>query len=1166
MKKYSLLFSILLLTILSSAQNVGIGTTAPIARLHVSDSNVVFTGALFLPGSPGNPPISGPGARMMWYPDKAAFRTGYVSGPDWDKDSIGTYSFASGYNGKAKGQFATSLGYQTSATGNFSTAMGFMSVASGDNSISTGVQTRSSGSQSTAMGAQTISSGTGAFALGYSTIASGIYSMAMGYGNTASGESSTVMGAFNTAGGSFSTAMGISTIAKGFSSTVLGRYNDSILTINESFISPLTPLFIIGNGDGNSTRRNAITVLNNGNAGIGLSAPIARLHVSDSNVVFTGPNNVLATTAFAPPIQGPGSRLMWYPQKAALRAGLAFGNQWDKDSIGIMSIALGNSTKAKGESSFASGAGTNASGLRSTAMGEFTTASGQGSFSAGIGTISGGTGSVALGYFASTNGSYSFAAGSSSNASAANSTAIGTENLASGMFSVSLGIHSVSSGNSAIALGDSSIASGTQSIAAGSYVTSKSRASFATGWNNDNTDNPDPNFVSPTDRIFQVGNGNGFLATRSNALTILRNANMGIGIINPRFPLSFNNNSGDKISLYDDGNPSQLHFGIGMFSGQLMQVHAATLLDDIAFGYGNSASFTERMRIKGNGNVGIGTTTPLARLHVYDSSVVFTGPVTLPATPGNPPVSGTGTRLMWYADKGAFRAGSVSSTQWDKDNIGIHSFASGVGSIASGNSSVSLGSFNISSGDYTFTAGNGNSALALVSTAFGNSTTASAPASMSMGDNTIASGYFSTVMGRYTKARSDFSLVTGIYNDTTALNRLFEIGNGTADNARNNALTILSNGTALFTAPATLPVTPGATPVSGAGNRMMWYADKASFRAGNVTNTSWDKDNIGNVSFAVGSNTQASGIISNAMGNFAFATGDISTAIGNSVFAKAKMSFTTGTYNDITDAPNASVEAPGDRLFQVGNGSGNLARSNALTILRNGNLGIGTLNPSKQTEVVGAASAVPVTLLIGNRGGFGPVAMEFVSDYGTPNQWRPGYIRSNDAGGFTGMVEIYTNGTGSGNLNGSIKGFEVRNGAAYTASGTVNSFSDARIKTNVHPFTDGLDVISKINPVSFNYTTLSPFNTDKQQVGIIAQELESIAPYMIDKITTKDFEDLRSVNNQAYTFLLINAVKELATQKDKQQDQIEILQKQLDEKQQQIDDLKKIMMQIINKQ
>ncbi|MBK8748860.1 MAG: hypothetical protein IPM04_13650 [Saprospiraceae bacterium] len=86
--------------------------------------------------------------------------------------------------------------------------------------------------------------------------------------------------------------------------------------------------------------------------------------------------------------------------------------------------------------------------------------------------------------------------------------------------------------------------------------------------------------------------------------------------------------------------------------------------------------------------------------------------------------------------------------------------------------------------------------------------------------------------------------------------------------------------------------------------------------------------------------TQASGITSTAFGNFAFATGDISFAAGNSVFAKAKMGTSLGTYNDITDSPNPSVESSGDRIFQVGNGSGNLSRSNALTILRNGNIGM----------------------------------------------------------------------------------------------------------------------------------------------------------------------------------------------------------------------------------
>lgn len=198
-----------------------------------------------------------------------------------------------------------------------------------------------------------------------------------------------------------------------------------------------------------------------------------------------------------------------------------------------------------------------------------------------------------------------------------------------------------------------------------------------------------------------------------------------------------------------------------------------------------------------------------------------------------------------------------------------------------------------------------------------------------------------------------------------------------------------------------------------------------------------------------------------------------------------------------------------------------------MRITSGGNVGIGTNNPTKQTEIVGAASATPVTLVIANRGGFGPAAMEFVSDYGLANQWRPGYIRSNDLGGFTGSLEFYTNGTGAGNLYGNAKGLEVRNGTTYTATGTVTSWSDVRLKKDIEPFTGGLDIISQINPVSFHYNELSPFQTDKMQVGVLAQELERIAPYMVDKNVTKDFDDLRSVNNQAYIFLLINAVKEL---------------------------------------
>jgi hypothetical protein len=100
-------------------------------------------------------------------------------------------------------------------------------------------------------------------------------------------------------------------------------------------------------------------------------------------------------------------------------------------------------------------------------------------------------------------------------------------------------------------------------------------------------------------------------------LTIKENGNVGIGTGDPGFPLNFPNSTGDKISLF--GN-SGAHYGFGI-QPFLLQIHSGANSDDIAFGYGNSTSFTESMRIKGNGNVGIGTSAPNAPLQFNNNAV-----------------------------------------------------------------------------------------------------------------------------------------------------------------------------------------------------------------------------------------------------------------------------------------------------------------------------------------------------------------------------------------------------------------------------------------------------------------------------------------------------------------------------------------------------------------
>ena len=94
--------------------------------------------------------------------------------------------------------------------------------------------------------------------------------------------------------------------------------------------------------------------------------------------------------------------------------------------------------------------------------------------------------------------------------------------------------------------------------------------------------------------------------------------NVGIGEIKPQCPLNFATIVGDKISLYGN-SPGAGNYGFGIQSG-LMQIHSFTVADDIAFGYGSSINFTETMRIKGNGLVGIGTSSPDASAQLDVSS------------------------------------------------------------------------------------------------------------------------------------------------------------------------------------------------------------------------------------------------------------------------------------------------------------------------------------------------------------------------------------------------------------------------------------------------------------------------------------------------------------------------------------------------------------------
>ncbi|MFN3969361.1 tail fiber domain-containing protein [Flavobacterium sp.] len=258
------------------------------------------TDGLVVSGTSGSGALvpSGAGTRMVWNPRKAAFRVGTVSGTLWDDASIGNGSVAFG-NSIASGGNAFA-GAGGNAGGSFSFAFGSGAIASGQSSF--------------AFGAGAIANIADAISIGFLSTASGPRAVALGTGVTASGQSSTALGAGNTANGFASTAFGNTNVASGSSSTAFGNNNtafsfgETVLGIGATTYTPSSNgatqfrnfnatdrLFVIGNAiddNNNSTvddteRSDAMVVLKSGRTGFGTSSPLADIEIAGNNVNTT---------------------------------------------------------------------------------------------------------------------------------------------------------------------------------------------------------------------------------------------------------------------------------------------------------------------------------------------------------------------------------------------------------------------------------------------------------------------------------------------------------------------------------------------------------------------------------------------------------------------------------------------------------------------------------------------------------------------------------------------------------------------------------------------------------------------------------------------------------------------------------------------------------------
>lgn len=275
--------------------SIGIGTATPAAQLHVSDGNVLFSGPISSP-SANSLPINGGGKRMIWHANRAAFRAGYVNYNQWDEDSIGYYSFATGADNVAKGDYSAAVGSANIARGNYTFAAGI------NNSVVA--------SFSSAIGAGNTVSGEHAFAAGLNNHASGFFSTAIGHSSVAAGEVASTLGLADTATGNASMALGSGLKARSWGEVVTGIYNEDYTPANTTLIDASDRVFVVGNGTNNANRSNALTVLKNGNIGIGISIPTQKLAVAGTiaATAFSGSGSALTGVVNTTSVQTVGGK------------------------------------------------------------------------------------------------------------------------------------------------------------------------------------------------------------------------------------------------------------------------------------------------------------------------------------------------------------------------------------------------------------------------------------------------------------------------------------------------------------------------------------------------------------------------------------------------------------------------------------------------------------------------------------------------------------------------------------------------------------------------------------------------------------------------------------------------------------------------------------------
>ncbi|MCB0519685.1 MAG: tail fiber domain-containing protein [Lewinellaceae bacterium] len=273
-----------------------------------------------------------------------------------------------------------------------------------------------------------------------------------------------------------------------------------------------------------------------------------------------------------------------------------------------------------------------------------------------------------------------------------------------------------------------------------------------------------------------------------------------------------------------------------------------------------------------------------------------------------------------------------------------------------------------------------------------------------------------------------------------------------------------------------------------------------------------------------------------ASGSYTFIGG------GLGLLSKSYSETVFGSYNtDYTPASTTSFNAS-DRLFVIGNGTASNTRSNAVTVLKNGKVGIGEQVPSHVLTI--KSSDTETMRLIGPTGAYG---FEARLNFGDGD-----YVYIDEPSDDMMRIQAYLVGI---KRTPTTNALEVEGNASKSAAGDWLANSDARLKKNITPLNSQkmLEKLLALQGITYEWDDVKTGSKRPEgiQYGFTAQNIREVFPTLVEE----DALGYLQTAYGTYDAMTVEAIRALNDKIEKLEAENDSLRSKLSE----MDDLKQRM-------